>query len=76
MWFLVKKSGVCAVKYASVIMFTRATEREKSSDSNFEIRESDQKIFLLHWLWVGVDENKRTHFSKIWSRGWEIFQTK
>lgn len=42
MWFLVKKSGVCAVKYASVIMFTR----EKSSDSNFEIRESDQKIFL------------------------------
>ena len=46
MWFLVNKSGVCAVKYASVIMFTRDIEREKSGDSNFEIRESDQNIFL------------------------------
>jgi len=27
-------------------MFTRDIEREKSGDSNFEIRESDQNIFL------------------------------
>lgn len=41
------KSGVCAVQYyESLIMFTSKTGRERGGVSNFEIRESDHKIFL------------------------------
>lgn len=50
-------------------MFTSAIGREKSVVSNFEIRESDQKIFLTTptRVWVGVDrcEQRKTTFSKI-----------
>lgn len=69
MWFLVKKkSGVCAVQYASVIMFTRAIGREKSGVSNFEIRESDRKIFSYYMVtgrWVRTRETTLVDFGHV-----------
>lgn len=55
-------------------MFTRAIGRERGSVSNFEIRESEQKDFFSYTGRWWVSENKRSHFSKHWPRGRDLFQ--